>query len=62
MSDSGEYPPPDAPPTGPAPGTDPEQREEIEESREGVASDFKEAIERDPVVGGSGSAPRVERH
>ena len=104
LQGSGEFPPPDAPPTGPAPGTDPERREEIEESRQGDPMDrqgsgtadevdqtgtertstgaarsteadgddasddvsppesYKEAIERDPVVGASGSAPRTERH
>ncbi len=101
LQGSGEFPPPDAPPTGPAPGTDEERRQEIEESRQGDPMDrsgsssaeevdqtgvartatgparvteaaeddagkhisppegFKEALERDPVVGGSGSAPRT---
>ena len=33
MEGSGEWPDPDAEPRGPAPGTVPERREEIEESR-----------------------------
>jgi hypothetical protein len=104
LQGGGEFPSPDAPPTGPAPGTDPQRRQEIEESRQGDPMDrsgsstadevdqtgversgtgaarvteaavddageatspphgYKEALERDPVLGGSGSAPRTERH
>jgi hypothetical protein len=45
----GEWPSPDTPPTGPAPG-------QSTRSDEGSAG-FKEVLEADPEVGGSGSTP-----
>lgn len=48
----GEWPDPDAPPTGPTAG-------EHHRSPGGDAGDggFKEAVEADPVAGGAGSTP-----
>ncbi|HEX7165943.1 MAG TPA: hypothetical protein VF230_03080, partial [Acidimicrobiales bacterium] len=62
----GEWPDPDSPPTGPAPGVDPERAEAIDERREqGTGSDpsggsgsVKDVLEADPVRGGSGSIAR----
>lgn len=54
----GEWPDPDTPPRGPAPGV---AATEVgtEEPAEDEAQ-FKEALEKDPVEGGSGSAPPDE--
>lgn len=65
----GEWPSRDAPPTGPAPGTDPALRDQLEAGRarldqveeEGSAAElhpparYADGLEEDPEVGGSGS-------
>ncbi len=62
----GEWPLPDAAPMGPAPGSggDPEEGpadgHDVSETRQtgaGVFPTFREALEEDPVTGGSSSVP-----
>ncbi|MDQ1446240.1 MAG: hypothetical protein QOI20_2704, partial [Acidimicrobiaceae bacterium] len=50
MAGSGEWPSPDTPPTGPAPGPS-----EVPDRSRGPTQ-FKDALERDPVLGGSSTA------
>ena len=68
----GEWPATDTPPTGPAPGTDPEMKDQLEAERarldqvdsEGSAAELHppgrldSGLDDDPETGGAGSAPR----
>ena len=53
MDGGGEWPDPDAAPRGPAPGTD----EGTAPSSADRPAGFKDALEDDPVAGGSSSVP-----
>lgn len=63
LAGGGEWPATDAEPRGPAPGTEPADRERIERSRveDADARDdpegFKDVLDRDRIAGGSKSTP-----
>ena len=59
---SGEWPEPDAEPTGPSPGTTPEgaqaaSRREQAPPQRGTGRTFKPALDAEPVPGGSQAVP-----
>jgi hypothetical protein len=56
----GEWPDPDAPAQGPAPGTVEGASDELEASRGGREPSFKGALEDDRVAGGSSSLPEED--
>ena len=53
----GEWPDPDTPPTGPAPGTGTGTGESPRSEDASGGGGFKDVLDADPVVGGSGSTP-----
>jgi len=53
----GEWPSPQAPATGPAPGTTPEGSQAASRRAQAPSTSFSDVLDADPVAGGSSSAP-----